>query len=336
MKRLPDVEGQAVERHRHPVLEGQRGDHVPVRADGVLRDDPGGDADGHVRSLLPPDRPGGRSRPLAPPGRQPSQRIDVQDDQQHRQGHDDGLGHRGENEARHRARQPAAPARPVRADRLQVGEDRQQEPEPGEHVAPLGRPRDRLHPQRMDREEQRGGERPEPEHALARARRDAQQPQGHEVEGDRGGGVEQDVRQVIAERVHAPEPIVDPEGDPGDRDPVARERGGEHPAQVLPAEPPEIRVVDEIHGVVPVHELVPEGRPEHRDRDQRAGERAEPPPPPRIRRGGRDGVGRSRSGRGRDPRSGAPRRPRSGAHRSGSDTIGGTRRVWVMKRDESG
>ncbi len=324
--RLPHVERETVQRHRHPVLERQRGDHVPIGADGMVGDDRGSEPHCRVRNLLRPHRPGRPGRQLAPPGREPPERVDVQDDQHHRQGHHDGLGHRGESVAHQRAGEPPSSGRAVRAGRLEIEKDCQEEPQPGQDVAPLGGPRNGFHPQRVDREDEGGGKRPEPEGTLSRARRGAQQAQPHEVEDHRGGGVEQDVRQVIAEGVHPPESMVEAEGEPGDRDPVARERRREHPAQVAPPEPPELGIVDEVQGVVPVQELMPEDGPEHRNGDQDADEGSEPAPlRQRFRGGGPGRVGTRGNGFGLDAGTGAPRRPAPGGHRAISGSVASIR-----------
>ena len=64
----------------------------------------------------------------------------------------------------------------------------------------------------------------------------------HEIEEHRVGGVERQVAQVIAPRIHAAQGVVQSEREPRQRDPVPLVRRGEHPAQVAPAESAEMVV----------------------------------------------------------------------------------------------
>ncbi len=318
----------------------------------VARHHGGGQRHDHVGDFLDPDRAHLRTRPGAAARGKAAERVDIEHDQDYRQGHDDRLGHGGQDEARDRDHQPSL-ACPVRcARRGQVREDGQQEQEPGEHVAPLGDPRHRLHAQWMEREEQRRGQGTHRETPLGPADRQPQELPRHEVEHDGGGGVQQHVGQVIAERVHPPEEVVEAEADPGERDPVSGQGGGEHPAEVRPAEAAECGIVDQVHRVVPVEEPVAEGGPERGHGRERHDHRPSPGPADRLVDGDR---GRRRRARERAPRRPEPGRaapsarggssggghPRGGfaerpPHRSGRASAEGARRVWLMNRDESG
>ena len=70
-----------------------------------------------------------------------------------------------------------------------------------------------------------------------------QEPEGHEVEDRRIGGVEEQAGQVIAEGLQAPEQVIHAEGHPGQGDVVAHVKGGPHPAEVGPAEPAVVKIV---------------------------------------------------------------------------------------------
>jgi hypothetical protein len=86
-------------------------------------------------------------------------------------------------------------------------------------------------------------------------------------------------------------------------------------------------IADEVHGIVPVDDLI--------DGDQGAVVSTESLPPLIPWRP--SGQGREvEKRRGSGSAIGSAWTPAIWAYRSGRDTIGGTRRVWVMKRDESG
>ena len=74
----------------------------------------------------------------------------------------------------------------------------------------------------------------------------AQDPEGHEVEGHRIGSVQEEARQMIAEGLHTPEQVVQAERHPGQRNPVTHVNRGPHPAELGPAESTIVRVIDEI------------------------------------------------------------------------------------------
>src|SRR5207244_5607263 len=81
-----------------------------------------------------------------------------------------------------------------------------------------------------------------------------------------------------AEWVHAPQQVVQAEGHPRQRNVVAQVRGP-HPAELRPAEPPIVRVVEEILIIVPVHKLVLERWQEGGEGDKRNHRRDQPAPP---------------------------------------------------------
>jgi hypothetical protein len=145
--------------------------------------------------------------------------------------------------------------------RAKVEEDRQQEEEPGEHVAALGDPGHRLHPQGMNREDEgREGRAHAGGHALDHARGRlpggaGQKSSGDEVEADGIGRVEQEIAEVVAPGIHAAQGVVDSQGEPGQGNPVAEEGGREHVAKLRPAESPIALVHQEVRDVVPVEEL---------------------------------------------------------------------------------
>ena len=86
--------------------------------------------------------------------------------------------------------------------------------------------------------------------------RRAQQAHGDQVEDDGVGRVQQEVRQVIAERVEAPYKIVGAERDPGERGIVPEVKRREHPLELGPAEPAVGLIEQKVVLVVPVDEAV--------------------------------------------------------------------------------
>src|SRR5207244_12893137 len=82
-----------------------------------------------------------------------------------------------------------------------------------------------------------------------------QDPPDYEEEDHRIRGVQEETRQMIPDGIHAPQQVVQAEGNPGQRNVVAQVRGP-HPAEVGPPEPSIVRVVEEIFLIVPIHELV--------------------------------------------------------------------------------
>ena len=64
---------------------------------------------------------------------------------------------------------------------------------------------------------------------------------------------------MVARRIHAPDGVVEGEGEPGDRDVVAHVHGGEDPPELGGAEAAIVGIGDEVLGVVPVEERAPDG-----------------------------------------------------------------------------
>ncbi len=141
----------------------------------------------------------------------------------------------------------------------------------------------------MQGEEERGRRRSEtePRRVLGgRGRTGARQnSQGDRVK-DRGvEAVKHDVRQVIAARVHTPEPVVEGVAQPAQRRIVAEPERGEHPGHVAPGEAPVGQVVDQELVVVPIDEMVVQCREERGARDKE--DRGRPEPGRAAGRGGR-------------------------------------------------
>jgi hypothetical protein len=217
----------------------------------------------------------------APAERLTPERIAIEDDEGERQGHGHGLGQERGGESRERRHAPPAPEPAPSLDAADVGEDREHVEQGAQHVASLGDPRDRLDAQRMDREDQGGQRRAERDRPAPQVldsslfaaggdgrvrgrKRRREQPPGHEEEHARPHGVHEHVDQVIPERVHPAERVVESQRQPGQRDPVPQEGRREHPPKVGPAQAAKVRVVGEVHVVVPVHEARLE-RGEERD-----------------------------------------------------------------------
>ena len=131
----------------------------------------------------------------------------------------------------------------------------------------------------MKREEQGGRGRSESQRARVWVDGGAQEAARDEIEQDCIGSVEDHGRGMVPGRAHAPHDVVQPETQPRHRDVVSAQGVAEHPAKLLPAEPPELGVGNQVDLVVPVDELVPESRKkdqERREPDQRGCERPEP------------------------------------------------------------
>ena len=66
----------------------------------------------------------------------------------------------------------------------------------------------------------------------------AKQMNGNDIDEKCVEAVQQGIRQMIAERIHPPQSMVEAIRDPGERAiVVAPVKGGEHPVKVIPAEP---------------------------------------------------------------------------------------------------
>src|SRR5881409_2074534 len=143
------------------------------------------------------------------------------------------------------------------------------------------------------RSEQRRHDRPEPDGPRTRRRRaEPQQAERQQVEEGGVGGVQQDVREVIAECVHPPERVVEAEREPRHRDPVAHDGAREGPADLSPAEAAIGRVAEEIAVVVPEDEAVLERGREDREGNGRDREGRDPAGQRIERRGARLSVDR--------------------------------------------
>ena len=159
-----------------------------------------------------------------------------------------------------------------------VAKERQDVEESREHVAALGGGRDGFDTQRMDGEEQ-GGHGGAPAEGGGRGggrQGEAEEAQRQEVEGQGGGGVEEEAREVIAGGCHAPEEIVEAEGEPGQGDVVAGVEGGEHPTELGPPEAAVVGIVEEVERVVPRRESVAECRQKSDECDERDEDGREP------------------------------------------------------------
>src|SRR6266478_815736 len=161
---------------------------------------------------------------------------------------------------------------------LDVTEQSQDVEEAGENVAALGRPGDGFDTQGMDGEDERGegGAPAEGDGGGGRGQGHLEQAEGEEVEGERGGGVEEEAGEVVAGGVQAPEAIVEADGEPGQGHVVARVEGGEHPAELSGAEAPVVEIVEKIQGIVPGGEAVAECRRKRGERHDRNETRREP------------------------------------------------------------
>ena len=104
---------------------------------------------------------------------------------------------------------------------------------------------------------------------LARSGRERgdRQESARDEEKERGvRPVEKEIAQVITPRLHATERMVEPEGQPRERDVVPHPRRGEHPLQLAQAEAAVSRVPQEVPVVVPVQESSVEGGQEGDER----------------------------------------------------------------------
>jgi len=143
----------------------------------------------------------------------------------------------------------------------------------------------------MDREHEGGKPGGHSERATAfrgTGQSQCQNAMDYEEEDHRIGGVQEEARQVIPEGVHAPQPVVQAEGHPGQGDVVAQVKRGPHPAELGPAEPSIVRVVEEIFIIVPIHKLISQ-RGQERSEGHESNERGDKPvnPPPGQRLGHR-------------------------------------------------
>jgi hypothetical protein len=239
--------------------------------------------DEEVRELLEHDR-------LRRRGERPAQRVEVEHQEHRRQRDAPCLAREREHERRERRRQaqracPGALLDPVPP---QVRDHRQQQEQERQHIPPLRDPRDRLHAQRMQREEQSargGGTDPDPRWTSRARPRPSQHEQEQLERQHRVRRVQQHVHEVIAARLHAEQRMVDRVRHPRERLVIAHahgpERLEEHPVEMRPGKPPVGGVLEEVRLVVPVEEAAIQGGQEaeeghrrddqHRDRDLPSG-----------------------------------------------------------------
>src|SRR6266852_4344195 len=81
-----------------------------------------------------------------------------------------------------------------------------------------------------------------------------------EVEARGAGGVEEQVEQVVADRLESAQDVVEAEAHPGQWNPVAQHGAGPHPLELREAETVDTRVLDDRVIVVPVDEICLERR----------------------------------------------------------------------------
>ena len=131
----------------------------------------------------------------------------------------------------------------------------------------------------MEREEERACGRGEAEAWAVRPPRATEEHHDEDGEERRVRGVEEHARQVIAGRVHAPEGVVDGEGDPREGLVVPAVDRREHPAEMRRREAAVARISGQVHVVVPGDEAVAESGHEtgEREREDDGGQKAGEP-----------------------------------------------------------
>ncbi len=242
--------------------------------DGQQRDPARGD---HVGDLVQQHRP---AAPGAGLDAEASEGAGVEDQPCERQGERRGLGQEADREQEHGGRVPASPPpaapRPA-SDGVDVREGRGHGEETGQDVAAGADPDHGLGAEGVDREDERRhhGRRPGARGARGLARAGLLEESRREpVDEDRRGRVTQEAGQVVAERLDAPERVVEGPAEPGDGlvEPVVG--GRPHPPQLGGPDAVELRVVADLLEIVVRQELAPEAAGEdreRRDRDQRGG-----------------------------------------------------------------
>src|ERR1051326_3051319 len=104
----------------------------------------------------------------------------------------------------------------------------------------------------MNREQHRRERRADDGRALLVPRKHVgQQPQREEVKQNRIRRVQDKIGEMVAERVHAPYNVIEPQRHPGERLVMPHKERREHPAEISPAEAAEIGVF-EVEGIVVV------------------------------------------------------------------------------------
>src|SRR5712692_4574830 len=111
----------------------------------------------------------------------------------------------------------------------------------------------------MKRESQRGGgPAGEARRALGAPPR-FEEPHGQKADQSGIGAMDEDIGQVIAPRIHAPQDMVEGEGEPRHRYPVALVEAREHPAELGWTKPAPGAIDDEIRFIVPWQKAAAEG-----------------------------------------------------------------------------
>ncbi len=194
-------------------------------------------------------------------GRGPAE-VEVDQEERHGEGHRHPLGEKGEQEEEEGARVERR-SRPGASEPQHVARARAEIEEDVEEVLPPRDPGDRLDVERMDSKEEgrdageghrAGQEKDEPEHR------------------DRADHVERDIRDVISLGVQPPSPVVEGERYQGQGVIVAREEGGEVLTQSGGVEMADLVVPRDVHGIVPLREVVVDRgfeREERREREKR-------------------------------------------------------------------
>lgn len=83
-----------------------------------------------------------------------------------------------------------------------------------------------------------------------------EQPDGHEVQHDGIDGVQQQIGQMVAERIEPPKEIIDAEGKPGQRVIVTHVECSEHPSNIRPVKTPVEWIFNNVPIVIPVDKLI--------------------------------------------------------------------------------
>ena len=204
--RDPHADGVAVQR-----AHGTSGPLHQERGDG-------GDGGQHQEGGLLQERPRQRADRALAQQRHALQRPGVEQDHDERQADEHGLGQQPQGEQHERA--PRLPAR-ASPGPARIGEQGQEAQERAQQLLALGHPGHGFDAGRMDREERR--------HQRAGPERAGQGPQGQE-QHRRVGRVQDQVRQVVAPGLGAPQRHVRHVAEPRQRVPVggvaARERPG--------------------------------------------------------------------------------------------------------------
>src|SRR5215813_11263676 len=109
----------------------------------------------------------------------------------------------------------------------------------------------------MNSKEERGKSRRQVAHNDAgNLCRDLQQTQAKEIREHRVGRMKENIGQMIAKRLHAPQPIIQAKCNPAERLIMTQMEGRKHPAQMSPGKVSEVLVLNDRFKVVPIHEAI--------------------------------------------------------------------------------